>query len=548
MTDGARRPVLVAFDDDSNGRTAVARELRKRYGEDYEVIAADVGSAPAAIDELSASGRTVAVVLSNDVDVLDASRTRFPDALRALLLTWGDPRFQRSIIDAMSTGIIDRWIGRPWREPDEGFHASVSELLLKWESEARPPFEMVSVIGPHLSARVYELRDILNRNAIPHRFYDAEADDGRRLLADEGLDPSALPVVKTMGRTLVRPTNTEVADAIGVRVAPSGGTYDVVVVGSGPAGLAAGVYGQSEGLRTALLEREALGGQAGTTSMIRNYLGFSRGISGAELMQRAFEQAWLFGAEFIYGGEATGLRVEGDDRIVVLSSGTQIRTKAVVVANGVSYRRLGIPNVERLVGVGVFYGAAITDPASVVGKRAFIVGGGNSAGQAALFVQRHGAEVTLLVRGTSLAEGMSDYLIKELDRAGIDIRYEVEVVDASGTSRLEGVTLLDRRTGDTVAERADGLVVLIGAEPRTEWLPPQIERDDWGYLLTGVDISAEAWSLDRPPALLETSLPGVFAAGDVRHGSVKRVAAAAGDGSIAIRFVHEYLTRLRAAR
>jgi thioredoxin reductase (NADPH) len=315
----------------------------------------------------------------------------------------------------------------------------------------------------------------------------------------------------------------------------------VVVVGAGPAGLAAAVYGASEGLRTALLEREAFGGQAGTSSLIRNYLGFPRGISGAELAGRAYEQAWMFGTQFVYGNPATSLATGGDLWVVGLQDGSAVTSRAVVIATGVSYRRLAVPGLESLAGAGVFYGAATTQAQALAGKRAFVVGGGNSAGQAALHLSKYAQQVTILVRSASLAASMSQYLIREIEAApNIDIRYRTEVAGGGGDGRLEQLRLRHRDTGDTKTEQADGLFVLIGARPFTDWLPEAVERDQWGFILTGPDL-AERWTLQREPYLLETSAPGVFAAGDVRHGSVKRVASAVGDGSIAIRLAHDYL-------
>jgi len=343
------------------------------------------------------------------------------------------------------------------------------------------------------------------------------------------------------GVVLADPANTEVAEALGVNIRPEETTYDVIVVGAGPAGLAAAVYGAPEGLRTALLEREAFGGQAGTSSLIRNYLGFPGGISGAELAWRAYEQAWMFGTKFVYGNPATSLGIDGDLYIVGLQDGSAVTSRAVVVATGVSYRRLADPGLESRAGAGVFYGAATTEAQALAGKRAFVVGGGNSAGQAALHLSKYARQVTILVRSASLAASMSQYLIREIEAAAnIDVRYCTEVASGDGDGRLEQLSLRHRDTGDTETEPADGLFVLIGAQPFTGWLPEAIGRDQWGYILTGPDL-AERWTLAREPYLLETSAPGVFAVGDVRHGSVKRVASAVGDGSIAIRLAHDYL-------
>jgi thioredoxin reductase (NADPH) len=341
----------------------------------------------------------------------------------------------------------------------------------------------------------------------------------------------------------VDPSNAELAEALGFGTVPTASSYDLVIVGAGPAGLAAAVYGASEGLRTALLEREAAGGQAGTSSLIRNYLGFPYGVSGVELAQRAYQQAWTFGTHFVYGNPATSLAADGDMRIIGLADGTTVASRAVIIATGVSYRRLDAPGLDALAGAGVFYGAATTEAQALAGKRVFVVGGGNSAGQAALHLAKYARQVSILIRSNALAASMSRYLIREIEAAPtIDVRYRTEVAHGAGGGRLEQLRLRHRDTGECRTEPADGLFVLIGAEPFTDWLPETVSRDQWGFVLTGPDL-ATSWTQPREPYLLESSTPGVFAVGDVRHGSVKRVASAVGDGSIAIRLVHEYLAQ-----
>ena len=549
------KPVLIAIDDDPDALELIRRELGKRYGADYDLVFESSALAgEEVLDRLKRDGRGVAIVFAGQrvsetsgPELLARAGDLHPGAKRALLLPWATGTGE-AIRRAAALGQFDFWALKPWRSPDEDFHALVGEALREWSRANLPPFEVVRVVGEQWSGRSHEIRDLLRRNGVPHAFYEAGSGEGRGLLERAGVSPDRLPVLIMFdGRVLVDPANPEVADALEVRTRPEGDVYDVVVIGAGPSGLAASVYGASEGLRTALLEREAIGGQAGTTSLIRNYLGFPRGVSGGDLTQRAYEQAWLFGTEFVYGNDAMALRAEGPRRIVALADGSEIETRTVVLAMGVSYRRLGIPRLEAFSGAGVFYGAAVTEAEAMSGEKVFVVGGGNSAGQAAVHLSKFAEQVTLLVRGPSLAQSMSDYLIKELDaEPNVEIRYEVEVVDGEGESRLERLTLKDRESGETETVPAGAAFVLIGAEPRTDWLPEEIERDRWGFVLTGNDLlrngeTPDRWPLDRPPMLLETSLPGVFAVGDVRHASIKRVASAVGEGSISIRMVHEYL-------
>ncbi|MGC2006965.1 NAD(P)/FAD-dependent oxidoreductase, partial [Trebonia sp.] len=374
------------------------------------------------------------------------------------------------------------------------------------------------------------------------------AGPGKVLLEQAGATAATLPVVIMFdGRVLENPSNTQLAEAIGMRTSPGPGLYDVAVIGAGPAGLAAAVYGASEGLSTVVLEPEAIGGQAGTSSRIRNYLGFPTGVSGEDLAVRAYTQAWNFGADYVYGNPATGLRTQGPERVVTVAGGDEVRSRAVIIATGVSYRRLGIPSLDALTGAGVFYGAATSEAKAMKDRQVFVVGGANSAGQAAVHLARYAARVTMLVRGQSLADSMSEYLVKEITSTpNIAVRYNAVVTGGGGTGRLESLTLLDQASGAIQTVPAAAVFVLIGAEPRTQWLPDGIRRDRWGFVVTGPDLMAggypaEGWPLQRAPMLLESSLPGVFAVGDVRCGSVKRVASAVGEGSVAIRLVHDYL-------
>ena len=545
------RPVVVVVDDEDASRQALARELEGRYGADYRIMSsASPQEALAGLKQLQVEGADVPLVLADQwmpgrtgVQFLARVRELHPTARRGLLISWGDQSAVAAIVEAAALGQIDFYLPKPVWSPDEQFHRAITESLEQWWRQQGGQFAAVTVIGTEPSARVHEIRDLLTRNSIPFGFQRADSEEGSAALRRLGLSPSSGPVVTLhTGVVLADPANAQVAEALGVSIRPAETTYDVVIVGAGLGQtLAAAVYGASEGLRTALLEREAFGGQAGTSSLIRNYLGFPRGISGAELAGRAYEQAWMFGTQFVYGNLATSLATDGDLRIVGLRDGSAVTSHVVVIATGVSYRRLAAPELESLAGAGVFYGAATTEARALAGKRAFVVGGGNSAGQAALHMSKYARQVTILVRSASLAASMSQYLIREIDAApNIDVRYRTEVAGGGGDGRLEQLSLRHPDTGDTQTEPADGLFVLIGAQPYTDWLPEAVGRDQWGYILTGPDL-AEHWTLQREPYLLETSTPGVFAVGDVRHGSVKRVASAVGDGSIAIRLAHDYL-------
>jgi thioredoxin reductase (NADPH) len=484
------------------------------------------------------------------VEFLGHARRLHPRAQRVLLINWGDRSTAEPILQASALGQIDDWTAKPWGPGDEFFHQAISGFLNEWARLHRPRFEVFQVVGDQWAPRSHEIRDLLSRNSIPFGFYPVNSDEGRALLGRAGGTGKQLPVVVLFdGRVLVDPSNAELAHALGIKTRPEAVTYDVAVIGAGPAGLAAAMYGASEGLATAVLEHEALGGQAGTSSMIRNYLGFPRGVSGAELAQRAYEQAWILGADFIYGLSAIGLGTAGPDRVITLGDGAEATSRAVILATGVTWRRLGVSSLEALVGAGVFYGAAASEAPAVRGREVYVVGGANSAGQAAVHLARYAARVTMLVRGASLAEAMSDYLIREIQAApNIVVRYHTEAVDGHGNGHLTALTLKDRTTGTTETVPATALFILIGAEPHTDWLPERIRRDRWGFVLTGTDLLADgrppaSWPLGRPPTPLETSLPGVFAVGDVRHGSTKRVASAVGEGSIAIRLIHEYLSQ-----
>ena len=552
------QPVLLAVDDDPRSLGKTGRELRKRYGEDYRIVCE--GSAEAGmrrLRELKAADEEVAVVLADQwmpgmsgTEFLGRVRRLYPTAKRALLIAWGDKTAQEPILRSMSLGLIDYYVNKPWRSPDERFHRIVGEFLYDWAKDRLPKFEEIRVVGERGAPRSHELRDLLRRNGVLYTFHPVDSKEGRELLAQIGHSSARLPVLVLFdGQVLVDPSNIEIADAAcGVKSSLRRKSFDLVIIGAGPAGLAAAVYGASEGLDTLVLEGEGIGGQAGTSSLIRNYLGFPWGVGGAELASRAAEQASLFGATFGYMRHATQLRRTGGGLTVHLSCGSEVTAKAVVVATGASYRGLGVPGLEALHGAGVFYGAAVSEAQAVQGQDVYVVGAGNSAGQAAMHLSKYASRVTLLARGDSLVASMSDYLIKEIEAAeNVRVRLNTRVVDGDGEGWLERLVLKDFASGLTETVPAAGLFVLIGAEPHTAWLPKEIERDDRGYVVTGRDLMRygqprRGWHLERLPLLLETSMQGVFAVGDVRHGSVKRVASAVGEGAIAIQMVHEYLS------
>jgi thioredoxin reductase (NADPH) len=553
------KPALVVVHDDRDVLAALEQALQRRFGADYQILAIDgPAAALAALGRRSQAGEQVALLLADQsfhgmtgVELLCQVHALHPAAKRALLVPYGDVAGNIAVLQAMALGQLDHWLTIPWGPPELLLYPAVSELLSQWAratANAGSPVELVRVAGLRGSPRSHELRDLLGRNNIPHGFYDADSADGRRLLAQVGLGPGDQPVLLLRdGQVLVDPTTQQLVRAMGIPTRPGLGRYDLAVVGAGPAGLAAATYAASEGLRTLLLERLATGGQAGTTSLIRNYLGFPRGISGGELAWRATEQAVMFGAELAAAQAATGLRLDGADRVLTLADGSQATCRTVVLATGVSYRRLPVPGLDALLGVGVFYGAAVTEAQAMQGRRVVVVGGANSAGQAAVHLARHAEQVTLLVRGTSLAGGMSAYLVAELERAGnLTVRLHTQVTGVHGTGRVEALTVHDNMTGTTETLPAAALFILIGAEPHTDWLAATVQRDERGFLLTGHDLLRDGrvvgdWPLERPPLLLETNLPGVFAAGDVRHGSVKRVASAVGEGATAVQLVHQYL-------
>jgi thioredoxin reductase (NADPH) len=546
-------PVLFAVDGDAAALERTRLELEHRYGHDYEIRTEP--SAAAAVRELESlrdASEAVALVLADHwlgettgAELLARTRALHPSAKRGLLIEWGawaDPATAEAIFEAMALGRIDYYVLKPERSPDELFHRTVAEFLFDWaraESPVQGEIEIVAELG---SPRAHELRNLLGRNGVPFACHPPDSHVGRALLAEAGREDASLPVARVRaGQILVDPSNVDLAAAFGVSTDLGGEReFDVVVIGAGPAGLAAAVYASSEGLRALVVERETIGGQAGSSSLIRNYLGFSRGVSGAELAQRAYQQAWVFGTSFLLMREAVELRPGERRHMLRTADGAEIETTAVVLASGVSYRRLEIPALAKLEGAGVFYGASAAEAKALAGRRVFVVGGGNSAGQAAMHLCRWAEQVTLLVRGPSLAKSMSSYLRGEIDAAdNVAVMFGAEIVGGDGDGRLERLELRDA-SGTKSTVDADALFVMIGARPGTEWLPREIERDEWGYVLTGTDLAGEdAGGRARPMG--ETSLSRVFAVGDVRHGSVKRVASAVGEGSVVIQQVHRCL-------
>jgi thioredoxin reductase (NADPH) len=550
------KPVLLAVHDEPGDLRLIQQELTDRYARDYEIICSD--SPASALHRLAAFRATSATAVlilfaaaemrtMSGVEYLRQAHDLHPHAQRVLLIPWSNRSAAKPVLRLISQGRIDRYAVTPVRGPDESFHGLVTDLLRDWQQRHPDRPTVVSVVDQRWAPRSYEIRDLLQRGGLPFAFRTTDSEEGRALLHRVGRPAGPFPVlIRFDGLVLADPSNEQIAVALGVRHASTEGLFDVVVIGAGPAGLSAAVYAASEGLRTLVLDRESIGGQAGTSSLIRNYLGFPVGIGGAELCNRALDQAWSFGAETSVLREVTDLRADGDRRIAVLGDGAEISARSVVLATGASYQRLAVPRIEALIGAGVFYGGGITEAPAMTGQQVYVVGAGNSAGQAAVHLAKYAEKVAMVVRGGGLTASMSDYLVRTIDAAGnIDVRLHTTVVDARGEQRLEELVLADTATGQTETVPAGALFILIGALPRTDWLPASIHRDATGFVLTGQDLTIDpAAGRDRPPRPLETSLPGVFAVGDVRHGSVKRVASAVGEGGISIRFVHDYLAGL----
>ena len=551
-------PVILVVDDEPAVLRAVERELRGHVGSDYTVVAADSGeSALGVLRRLALRDTPVALLLVDQrmpsmtgIELLAASLELAPDARRVLLTAYADTDVA---IRAINEIHLDQYLQKPWEPADERLFPVIDDLLSDWRATYRPAFEGIRLVGHPWSARAHEIKDYLARNLMPYRWVDVSTDEeAARLVAAAGIDPGRDPLlVFPDGSHLLAPTNAEIAEKVGLRTRPGLRTYDLVIVGGGPAGLAAAVYGASEGLRTLLVEREAPGGQAGTTSRIENYLGFPSGLSGGDLARRAVAQAMRLGAELLTARAATSVRSEDRYRLVTLDDGSEVSCEALILATGVQYRTLDAPGVEPLVGIGVFYGAAITEALAYRGQPVVVVGGGNSAGQSAVHLSRFATTVTLLIRGGSIEAGMSSYLIDQLRALpNVEIRLNASVAAVRGTDTLEAVTIEDSVAGTREERPAGALFLFIGALPRTEWLTGFVERDSAGFVVTGPALTRASdglvagWSLTREPFLLETNVPGVFAAGDVRSRSVKRIASGVGEGAMAVQFVHQHLAGL----
>ena len=547
------KPVLLSVDDDPGVSRAVARDLRRRYGEDFRVVRAVSGAEGLeALRELKLRGDSVAAVLAdyrmpqmNGIEFLEQAMDLFPRARRALLTAYADTE---AAIQAINIVDVDYYLLKPWDPPEEKLYPVVEAMIASWRDSHDGAVEDVKLIGHRWSAPSFRARDFLARNAVPYRWYSVDEPEGRRLLEAAGAGPDDVPVVITPDAVvLLAPTDAELAAVAGLTIDPREEFYDLVVVGGGPAGLGAAVYGASEGLRTVLVEREATGGQAGQSSRIENYLGFPDGVSGGQLAERARRQAAKFGAEMLLTRDCVALEAHGSKRVLRFADGSTIATHAVVLATGVSYRSLDVAGADGLTGRGIYYGSAMTEAAECAGQTVFIVGGANSAGQAAVFFARYASAVHVLVRGPSLETSMSHYLIEQLaGTPNITVHTCTTVAEAHGTDHLEQLTLLDGWKAERRTYQANHLFVFIGGAPRTNWLDGAVVRDERGFILTGPGLLEEGrrphgWPLDRDPYFLESSLPGVFVAGDVRSESVKRVASAVGEGAMAVTLVHRYL-------
>lgn len=554
------KPILLSVDDDSDVLRAIERDLRSQYGADYRVIGSD--SPEKALDllkQLRVRNDSVALLLAdqrmprmNGIEFLQEGMQIFPDAKRALLTAYADTS---AAISAINEANINYFFMKPWDPPEDHLYPQLDDLLDDWRASYKPAFEGIRVLGTRWSPRSYELRDFLARNHVPYQWIDVELSandpETKRLLDVLGPESSNLPVVLFPdGTKLLEGVPAQIAQKVGLRTRAQTDFYDLAIIGGGPAGLAAAVYGASEGLHTVIVEREAPGGQAGMSSRIENYLGFPTGLSGGDLARRAVVQAQRFGVEILSPQEAMSVRTEGSYRIIKLADGSEISCHALMVATGVQWRRLEAPGIDKLQGAGVYYGGGATEALNCKGEIIYVVGGANSAGQAAMNFAKYAQKVVVLVRGEGLAATMSQYLIEQIERTpNIQIWTHASVSEVHGDKRLDEISVLCTDTGKLERVPASSIFIFIGALPRTEWLGGLVERDERGFILTGPDLirngeRPKGWTPDRDPFLLETNVPGIFAVGDVRHGSVKRVASGVGEGSVGVQFIHQYLSKV----
>ncbi|MCU0568396.1 MAG: FAD-dependent oxidoreductase [Oculatellaceae cyanobacterium Prado106] len=552
------KPVILTVDDDPDVLQTIARDLRQQYGDRYRIVRADSGaSALEATQQLKLRNEAIALFLVDQrmpnmsgVEFLEQALGVFPGAKRALLTAYADTD---AAIRAINNTRIDYYLLKPWDPPQEKLYPVLDDLLDDWFATFRPPFEGIRVVGNRWSPQSHQVKDFLARNQVPYQWLDVELEpEAQQILTfAESEDRQSLPLVMFPdGSRLIQPSNLAIAERIGLKTQAERPFYDLVIVGGGPAGLAAAVYGASEGLSTVMIEREAPGGQAGSSSRIENYLGFPVGLSGSDLARRAVTQARRFGVEILTPQEVAQVRVEDPYRVIQLTNGSEISCHALLVATGVSYRKLNVPGMENLSGAGIYYGAAQTEAIACKGEEVYLVGGANSAGQAAMYFSKYAERVIMLVRGESLIQSMSQYLIDQIDSTpNIEVRPYTSVVEVKGEANLEAIVLVNSQTQEKQTIAANSLFIFIGASPRTDWLANLVERDANGFVLTGPDLMPDGkrpkgWVLDRPPFLLETNIPGIFAAGDVRYGSVKRVASGVGEGAIAVQFIHRYLSKV----
>jgi thioredoxin reductase (NADPH) len=547
------KPLVVAVDDDQQVLAAVARDLRRRYGEDYRIVRATSGpEALEMLDELTGRGDTVALFVV-DQRMPEMSGTEFlarvvpdhPDAKKVLLTAYADTD---AAIAAINDVGLDHYLMKPWDPPEDHLYPVLDELLEDWRASVPAPYDGIKVVGTRWSPDSYDVKDFLSRNQVPYRFMDVDTEPDARAIAESGGHLAALPlVVFPDGKRLERPDRRMLADHAGFQTSPSASHYDLVIVGAGPAGLGAAVYGASEGLRTAVVERHATGGQAGQSSRIENYLGFPKGISGGDLARRATAQSKRLGAEIVTAVDATGVRVEDPTKIITLNDGSELSCRALLIASGMTIRTLEVPGAEPLIGAGIWYGAAVAEAVTYQGEDVFVIGGANSAGQAAMMLSRFAGTVTLVVRGDSLETKMSQYLVDQIAATpNIRVQLNTQVAAVKGSDHLEKVTLRDRTNGIEETFDASGLFIFIGARPHSELLDGVVLRDEGGFVLTGPDLKVDGawpsgWPLQRDPYLMETSVPGIFAAGDVRANVIRRVASAVGQGAVAVSLIHKYL-------